>query len=82
MRRFTSSLVELLEPFNQLLKKKAPFRWGEEQQGFQKIKNVLSSPLIMISPVKGFPLTLYLTSTNKSMGALLAQEVDGGKLLK
>lgn len=30
----------------------------------------------MISPVKGLPLTRYLTSTNKSISALLVQEVD------
>lgn len=31
----------------------------------------------MISPVKGFALTLYWTSTDKFISALLAQEVEG-----
>lgn len=31
----------------------------------------------MVSPTKGLPLTSYLTSTNKSIGALLAQEIEG-----
>lgn len=31
----------------------------------------------MISLVKGLPLNLYLTLTNKSIGTLLAQEVEG-----
>lgn len=33
----------------------------------------------MISPVKEVHLTLYLTSTDKSIGALLAQEVKGAE---
>lgn len=67
--RFIPALAELLEPFNKLLKKNAPF--GEEQQSaFQKVKSVLSSPLTMIPPIKGLPLTLYLTSIDKSIGAL------------
>lgn len=60
--------------------------------GFRKVKNVLISPLTVISPfekvnnapasyyditVKGLCLTLYLISTNKSIGALLAEEVEG-----
>lgn len=42
-----------------------------------RVKDVLSSSHTMVSPTKGLPLTLYLTSTNKSIGVLLAQEVEG-----
>lgn len=38
---------------------------------------MFSSLLIMISPVKSLPLTLNLSFTNKSIGALLAQQVEG-----
>ena len=31
----------------------------------------------MTTPVKGLPMILYLTSTGRSIGALLAQELDG-----
>lgn len=43
----------------------------EQQSAFQKVKNILA-PLTMISPVKGLVLTLYLTSTDKFIGAMLA----------
>lgn len=54
------------------LKRDTPFRWGEERQSaFQKVKSILGSPLTVISPVKGLPLTLHLIYTDKSMDALL-----------
>lgn len=43
-----------------------------------RVIDVFCLPQAMISPVKNLPLTLYLTSINKSIGALLAQEVGGG----
>lgn len=56
----------LLEPFHKLLKKEVPFRWGGDQQkAFQKVSDVLNSPLSMISPVKGLPIILYLTFTKQ-----------------
>lgn len=71
--KFIPSFVELLEPFHALVKKNVPIPWGEEQQkAFQKVEDVFISPLIMMAPIKGSPLTLYLTSTNKSMSTLLA----------
>lgn len=33
----------------------------------------------MMSPEQGIPLTLYLTSSDKSIGVLLAQEVQGAE---
>lgn len=68
-----SALAKLLEPFHKLLQKNELFKWNKEQQiAFQKVKDVLSSLLTMFSPVNGFPLTLDLTSTDKSIDALLA----------
>lgn len=38
---------------------------------------MLSSPLMLISLVKGFPRSLHLTSINMSIGAFLVQKVEG-----
>lgn len=63
---------------SKLLKKNAPsWRDEEQQKAFHKVKEVLSSSLTMISYVRRFPLTLYLTFINESMDALLAQEAEG-----
>lgn len=78
IKRFIPGFAELLEPFQRLLKKDVTFEWKTDQQAaFQKVKNVVGSSRNMVSPIKGLPKTLYLTSINKSIGVLLAQEVDG-----
>lgn len=67
------ALVELLKPFHTLLKKNALFKCGEEQEiAFQKVKDVLHSPLTMISRIKDLHIIIYLTSTDRSTGTLLA----------
>ena len=54
------------------------FVWDEQQQNaFEKIKQVLSSPMTMTMPVKGQLMMLYLTSTFNFIGALLVQKVEG-----
>lgn len=69
MHKVPPYLTKLLELFHKFHKKNLPFKWGEEQQAtFQKVNDVLSSPLPMISP-----LILYLDSINKLIGVLLAQ---------
>lgn len=80
MCRFIPDLVELLESFHKLHKKNTPFPWARTRKTFKKVKDMVSSHLTMISPGKGFPLTLYLTSTKKSTDALLAQGVEGIEL--
>lgn len=56
--------------------------WGAGST-FQKVKDVLSAPLNVTSPIKTvyyFYLTqrtFYLTSTDKSISTLLTQEVEG-----
>ena len=48
--------------------------WNEQcQEAFEKIKSYLMKPLILVPPVLEKPLLLYLTTTNTTMGALLAQ---------
>lgn len=82
IRRFIPALSELIKPFHKLLKKNLSFQWKAEQQvTFQRVKDVLSSPQTTISPAKGIPLTRYLTSTEKSIAAFLAQKIEGAERL-
>ena len=61
------------EPLFQLLKKEVPTVWNEQcQEAFEKIKNYLMKPPIMVPRVLEKPLLLYLTTTDIAMGALLA----------
>ncbi|XP_059650277.1 uncharacterized protein LOC132296047 [Cornus florida] len=60
------------------MKEKSEFRWSDEhQQALDCLRKLLSSPTTMIAPRTGIPLKLYITSTERSIGALLAQEKDG-----
>lgn len=60
-----------------LLRKKVPFQWNLEcQKAFQDIKEILASPQVMTVPIPKFPLTLYVSTTDNSIGALLAQDRD------
>lgn len=66
-RRFIPALVELLEPFQNLLEKKSHSIGARSNKRHSKELTSCSDLLILWSyQWKGFPLTLYLTLTNKS----------------
>ena len=72
--RFICQLSEVAKPFFKLLKKGAKVKWDSEcHQALEKIKSYLVSPPVLVPPMSGFPLTLYLTVHQESLGALLAQ---------
>ena len=51
--------------------------WNEQcQEAFERIKNYLMKPPILIPAVLKKPLLLYLTTTNTTIGALLAQYLE------
>jgi hypothetical protein len=61
------------------LKDKSEFTWGAEQQeAFEKIKEYLSTPLVLCAPKRGVPFKLYIAAEEKIIGAVLTQE-DKGK---
>ena len=65
------------EPIFQLLKKEVPTVWNEQcQESFEKIKNYLKKPLILVPLVPEKPLLMYLTTANTAMGALLTKYLE------
>ena len=68
------------DPIFKLLKKHNSGKWTEECQiTFDKIKDYLSTPPILVPPIPGKPLILYLTVYEKSMGCVLGQHDEIGK---
>ena len=60
--RFISHLTATCEPLFRLLNKNHKVRWNEDfQKAFDKIKEYLQKPLILMSPMEGKPLIMYLT---------------------
>ena len=80
VRRFISQLADKCQPFTHLLKKDQNFKWDLIcQHSFDKIKKYLAHPPILVPPVPGRPLILYISVTPTALGALLAQHDDHGR---
>ena len=70
--RFISHLTATCESIFKLLKKDQVVRWNDEwQAAFDRIKEYLQEPPIVMPPVEGRPLILYLTVLDNSMGCVL-----------
>jgi ribonuclease HI len=78
--RFISQLTVTCEPIFRLLRKKNPGVWDEDcQEAFDKIKQYLQNPPLLVPPVPGKPLILYLTVTESAMGCVLGQHDESGR---
>ena len=78
--RFISKLVEKALPFYQLTKKADKFEWTEEAQAaFIRLKHVLSTPPILVTPTPKEPIYLYVAATNRVVSTVLVVEQDEGK---
>ncbi|XP_017984296.1 PREDICTED: uncharacterized protein LOC108663596 [Theobroma cacao] len=63
-----------------LLQKRDSGEWNEECQiAFDKIKEYLTNPPVLVPPTVGKPLILYLTVNKNSMGYVLGQHDGIGK---
>ena len=77
INRFIAQLTMTCEPIFRLLKKEVPTVWNEQcQKAFEKIKNYLMKPPILVPLIPEKPLLLYLTTTKTTIGALLAQYLE------
>jgi len=73
--RFISQLTVTCEPIFRLLRKKNPGIWDEDcQEAFDKIKQYLQKPLLLVPPVHERPLILYLTMIELAMGCVHGQQ--------
>uniref|UniRef100_A0A2N9FU38 Uncharacterized protein n=1 Tax=Fagus sylvatica TaxID=28930 RepID=A0A2N9FU38_FAGSY len=78
--RFIAQLTATCEPLFKLLRKDVKIKWTEDcQRAFDKIKEYLLNPPILVPPTPGRPLILYLTVQEASMGCMLGQQDETGK---
>ncbi|XP_061993929.1 uncharacterized protein LOC133711862 [Rosa rugosa] len=55
------------------------FVWEpKHQEAFDKINAYLTSPPVLVPPRAGFPLKLYISAAEASIGSLLAQDDEEG----
>uniref|UniRef100_A0A2N9H5G0 RNase H type-1 domain-containing protein n=1 Tax=Fagus sylvatica TaxID=28930 RepID=A0A2N9H5G0_FAGSY len=75
-----AKLTATCEPLFKLLRKDVKIKWTEDcQRAFDKIKEYLLNPPILVPPTPGRPLILYLTVQEASMGCMLGQQDKTGK---
>ena len=78
--RFISHLTATCEPIFKLLRKDQTVRWNNDcQAAFEKIKEYLHEPPILMPPVEGRPLILYLTVLEGPMRCVLGQRDESGR---
>ena len=78
--RFIARLTDICEPIFRLLRKNQPTVWNDDcQRAFEKIKECLLSPLVLVPPTPGRPLLLYFSVSDIALGCMLAQLDDSGK---
>ncbi|XP_070057460.1 uncharacterized protein [Nicotiana tomentosiformis] len=70
----------ICEPIFKLLKKDAATKWTEEcQKAFDRIKEYLSNPPVLVPPEFGKPLLLYLSALDNAFGCVLGQHGKTGR---
>jgi hypothetical protein len=73
--RFISKLSEKGLPFLKLLKKANKFVWDEEaQKAFEALKDSLTMTPIMMPPIPGETLLLYISATTNVVSTVLVVE--------
>ena len=78
--RFIARLTDICEPIFRLLRKNQPTVWNDDcHRAFEKIKECLLSPPVLVPPTPGRPLLLYLSVLDITLGCMLAQLDDSGK---
>ena len=78
--RFISHLTATYEPIFKLMKKDQVVKWNDEcQTAFDKIKEYLQEPPVLMPPVEGRPLIMYLTVLENSIGCVLWQHDESGQ---
>ena len=75
LSRFVSRASDKCQPFFQVMKK--AFQWDTKcEEAFSELKTYLSFPPIIVRPVEGEPLTLYLAVSDFSTSAVLVRDKE------
>ena len=69
INRFIARLTDICKPIFRLLRKNQPIVWNDDfQHAFEKIKECILSPPVLVPPTPRRPLLLYLLVSNMDLG--------------
>ena len=75
LSRFIARLGEKALPFYALMRKSDKFKWNEEaEKAFKNLKQVLSTPPVLVAPRENEPLLLYIAATHQVVSTVLVVE--------
>jgi len=75
-RKFIKDFSHLSVPIHALLKKNAPFIWGDEQQSaFERIKAAFSSASFLVHPDEHKQFVVETDASDFALGGVLSQEI-------
>ena len=77
---FIAKLIYICDPIFRLLRKNQPTVWNDDcQSTFEKVREYLLYPLVLVPPTSGHHLLLYLSVSDMALGCMLAQLDNSGK---
>lgn len=78
--RFIAHLTLTCEPLFKLLRKDTPIVWNNAcQEAFDKVKQYLLNPPVLVPPTLGRPLIMYLAIHDTAIGCVLGQHDESGR---
>ena len=81
--RFITRLTDICELIFLFLRKSQPTIWDDQRQcAFERIREYLLSPPVLVPPTPGRPLLLYLSVSDVTLGCMLADSTHGSLALK
>lgn len=76
-RRYVQGFSDIARPLHQLCEKGRRFAWTTEcQEAFEKLKEVLTTSIVLAYPIPGKSFTLDTDASNEAVGAVLSQIQD------
>ena len=79
-RRFVHAFSSKAAPLTDLLRKQQPFRWeGHHTKAFEELKNAIAECIQCQKPDPKLPYYLFTDASDKGIGAVLTQEINGEK---
>src|SRR6266545_1258226 len=74
-RNHIQGFSTIAAPMTNLLAKEVPYMWEQEQQqAFERLKQIISSVPVLVHPDFNRPFVLYTNASKEGLGAILAQK--------